>query len=173
MGSMPPPSTMTTTSVCVFVYMLWLGWHMAHTHTHAHSHLVQISNAQRGSDVQREIHARRRPILRVVRLINGFLREFAIYYLAATAASHSLCVKEHRFGLKWNDEKKRREKNYQLFSLWFTVARVRPYISAHTWRMKKRTVQKLGWSSLPSSTLARSPLLLVVGEWIAALTPKQ
>lgn len=68
-----PLACLPLTNACVCVF--WLGTH------------VSSKSATLIQRREREIHGRRRPILRVVRLINGLLREFAIYYLAATAAA--------------------------------------------------------------------------------------
>lgn len=83
-------------------------WYRWGTHR---ARLVKISTSQRKRE--RKIRERRRPILRVVRLINGLLREFAIYYLAARQQPANPTVS---LGTEWNDEK---TINYFLFGfLW-------------------------------------------------------
>lgn len=117
-----------------------------------HSRLVKISNTHTQHSNEREIHARRRPILRVARLINGLLREFAIYYLAATAAAsqpaNTLLNRLHR-----NDE-----KTINYFSLWFSMACVRPY----PLKDKDGQTGKLGRSPSCSRTVAAAVVVVVV-----------
>lgn len=69
---------------------------------------------------EREIHARRRPILRVVRLINGLLREFAIYYLAATAAHYAHYIGKGSSSIRIEAKRSTHKKtiNYFLFGAW-------------------------------------------------------
>lgn len=92
-----PMSCMPPTKVCM---CLWVWLSIGHT-SGTHTRLVKISTSLR----EKEIHERRRPILRVVRLINGLLREFAIYYLAARQQPANPTVSTRNEVKRWKKKK--------------------------------------------------------------------
>lgn len=81
------------------------------------------------------------------RLINGLLREFAIYYLSSDELPANNCTSTlQRYTVSVPIDVRRRwtQKNYQLFSLWFSMA-LRSSISHLRIVQKRRTKHQLAW----------------------------